>query len=85
MNPMNGRVLLISKDQTVGANIARHISERDWGVESTEEEQTAYAVLKEKPVDVVIMVLKRLEKDCLRIIKQIGRIRPAVEIVTINN
>ena len=82
---MNGRVLLLSRDQAVGMNIARHISERNWDVRSTTEEQTAYTVLKEEPVDVVIMVLKRLEKDCLRIIKQISRILPAVEIVTINN
>lgn len=83
--PMNGNVLLLSKDRTVGTNIARHISERNWRVKSTTDEQAAYAVLKDEPVNVAIMVLKRLEQECLRIIKQIGKIRPEVEIVTINN
>ncbi len=82
---MDGSVLLISRDGSLGSNIARHVRKRNWSVANVSDGQDAVKMITEKEIDAVLMVLKGLEKEGLKIFRQLNRISPLTETITINN
>jgi DNA-binding NtrC family response regulator len=82
---MNNTVLLISKDENMTTCISRHITKHHCSVICVENTQEMRDNLKQKLIDAVLVVLKGLENDFIKLFKLVDRFSPFTQIISINN
>ncbi len=75
------RVLLVDDETEFLETLVKRLKKRKLDVTSAESGKEALQVLRENPIDVVVLDVRMPDMDGLETLKEIKRIRPSVEVI----
>lgn len=82
---MSLNLLIIESDNFFRNNLARRLpTENNWWILFAEDRIEALKIVKNNNIDVVLLGLKDLKKEGLIILKELKKVRPLTEVITIN-
>ncbi|MBI5251310.1 MAG: response regulator [Desulfomonile tiedjei] len=75
------RVLLVDDETEFLETLVKRLKKRKLDVTSAESGRVALEMLRQNPVDVVVLDVRMPDMDGLETLKEIKRIKPAVEVI----
>jgi DNA-binding NtrC family response regulator len=82
---MGVTILIIEGDNLLQQHLARHFNIQNWLLFNAMQLKDIKRMFKKHAIDVVLLSLNDLKKEGLVLIKKIKRMRPLVQIITVNN
>lgn len=80
---MQVNLLIIESDNYFRKYLIRRLPEKRWRVLFAGDQIEAIKIVKRKNIDVVLLSLTELKKEGLMILKEIKKIRPLTEVITL--
>jgi len=77
--------LIIEEDNMLHEHLVRYLKANDWRIFKSWQQKDIKRILKQHPIDVVLMSLNDLRKEGMALIKMIKKKHPAVQVITINS
>jgi DNA-binding NtrC family response regulator len=82
---MGVSILIIEGDNLLQQHLARHFEIQNWRLFNALQPKDIKRMLKKHGIDVVLLSLNDLKKEGLVLIKMIKKMRPPVQIITVNS
>lgn len=82
---MGVRILIIEVDGMLHEHLMRRSKTKDWRIFKSRQQRGIERILNKHTIDVVLLSLNDLKKEGMAMIKMIKKLRPAVQVITINN
>ena len=82
---MGGNLLIIEADTLFRKNLAWRLESERFHIASADHETNVKKIIKKGKIDVALLSLNNFKREGLGILKSIKKIRPIVEVITINN
>jgi DNA-binding NtrC family response regulator len=82
---MGVMILIIEGDDMLQEHLVRHFKIQNWRLLNAVHPKDVKRTLKKHPVDVVLLSLNDLKKEGLFLIGMIKKMRPSVQIITVNS
>ncbi len=77
--------MLIEEDNLLQQHLARHFEKQSWRLFDAIKPKDIKRMFKKHGIDVVLLSLNDLKKEGLVLIKMIKKLRPPVQIITVNS
>ena len=77
--------MIIEEEGRLQEHLVRYLKANDWRIFNSRPPKDIKRILKKHPVDVVLLSLNDLKKEGMALIKMIKKLRPAVQVITINS
>jgi DNA-binding NtrC family response regulator len=84
-NVMGATILIIEGDNMLQEHLARHFKIQNWRLYNAMAPSDIKRMLKKHPIDVVLLSLNDIKKEGLVLIKMIKKMRPPVQVITVNS
>jgi DNA-binding NtrC family response regulator len=82
---MGVTILIIEEDNMLQEHLARHFKIQNWRLFNALQPRDIKRMLKKHTIDVVLLCLNDFKKEGLGLIKMIKKMRPSVQIITVNS
>ena len=82
---MGASILIIEGDNLLQQHLARHFEIQNWRMFNAMKTKDIKRMFKKHGIDVVLLSLNDLKKEGLVLIKMIKKMRPPVQIITVNS
>ena len=82
---MGASILIIEGDNLLQQHLARHFEIKNWRMFNAMKTKDIKRMFKKHAIDVVLLSLNDLKKGGLMLIKLIKKMRPPVQIITVNS
>jgi two-component system, OmpR family, response regulator len=82
---MGVTILIIEGDNMLQQHLARHFKIQNWLLFNAMQLKDIKRMFKKHAIDVILLSLNDLKKEGLVLIKKIKRMRPSVQIITVNS
>jgi len=82
---MGVNLLIIEMDNYLQDHLSRHLADKAYQIFTARQKSEAKRIVKRRNVDVVLLSLNDFQKESMVLIKMIKKVRPAVQVITINS
>jgi DNA-binding NtrC family response regulator len=82
---MGATILIIEGDNMLQQHLARPFKIQNWHLYNAMAPNDIKRMLKKHPIDVVLLSLNDIKKEGLVLIKMIKKMRPPVQVITVNS
>jgi DNA-binding NtrC family response regulator len=82
---MGVTILIIEGDNMLQEHLMQHFKIQNWRLLNAMRPKDIKRTLKKYPVDVVLLSLNDLRKEGLVLIRMIKKMRPSVQVITVNS
>ena len=82
---MGVNLLIIETDTFLQDHLSRHLACEDYQIYTATQKAMIKRLVKKRNIDVVLLSLNDFQKQSMELIKMIKKMRPAVQVITINN
>ncbi|MCG6973005.1 MAG: response regulator [Desulfobacterales bacterium] len=82
---MGASILIIEGDNLLQQHLARHFEIKNWRMFNAMKTKDIKRMFKKHGIDVVLLSLNDLKKEGLVLIRMIKKMRPPVQIITVNS
>jgi DNA-binding NtrC family response regulator len=81
---MAQQILIIAKENSLQAKLAQHLRHEGFGVSTTDQAETAEALLAGGAIQLVLLGLEELKRDGIAMLRAIRERFPRIHVITIN-
>ncbi|MBF0450406.1 MAG: response regulator [Candidatus Magnetomorum sp.] len=81
---MGGTILIIEASMLL-EHLVRYLEVKDWRIHKIREHKEIRRLLKQSPIDVVLLNLSDLKNEGITLINMIKKITPETQVITINS
>ncbi len=82
---MGLNILIIEADNLLQEHLSWHAKGKDWRMFKSGQQKDIKRIIKRRNIDVVLLSLEGLKKEGLSFLKMIKKMRPAIQVITINS
>jgi DNA-binding NtrC family response regulator len=82
---MGVNLLIIEMDNFLQDHLSRHLSGEEYRIFTARQKTEAKRMVKRRNIDVVLLSLNDFQNESMVLIKMIKKVRPAVQVITINS
>jgi len=82
---MGVNLLIIEMDNYLHDHLSRHLAGEVYQIFTARQKPEAKQIVKRRNIDVVLLSLNDFQKESMVLIKMIKKVRPAVQVITINS
>lgn len=82
---MGVNLLIIEMDNYLHDHLSRHLADEAYQIFTARQKSEAKRIVKRRNIDVVLLSLNDFQKESMVLIKMIKKVRPAVQVITINS
>ncbi|MBW2574542.1 MAG: response regulator [Deltaproteobacteria bacterium] len=82
---MAANILIIETNNFLCEHLFWHMDKKDWRIFKSRQQKDVTQILKIHKIDVVLLDLSDLKKEGLALLKMIKKMRPAIQVITINS
>ena len=82
---MGVNLLIIEMDNYLQDHLSRHLAGEGYQIFTARQKPEAKRIVKRRNIDVVLLSLNDFQKESMVLIKMIKKVRPAVQVITINS
>lgn len=77
--------MIIEMDTFLQEHLSRHLEGEDYQIFTARQKTETKRIIKRRNIDVVLLSLNDFQKESMALIKMIKKMRPAVQVITINS
>ena len=82
---MEANILIIEAGRMLQEHLSLHVKSTEWRIFNSRQQKEVKKNIKQYKIDVVLLSLNDLKKEGLELIKMIKKMRPGIQIITINS